>query len=83
MARKDEADNQTSVDSASSEDSDAATPSPDYHFPLDFKSWQDEQNIKLINEALKQAQYNQRGAAKLLSLSYDQLRGLVRKYKLV
>lgn len=83
MSNKDEADNQTSVDSASSEDSDAATPSPDYDFPLDFKSWQDEQNIKLINEALKQAQYNQRGAAKLLSLSYDQLRGLVRKYKLV
>ncbi|ASI90562.1 phage shock protein operon transcriptional activator [Vibrio mediterranei] len=54
-----------------------------FTFPLDFKTWQDGQNIKLINEALKQAQYNQRGAAKLLSLSYDQLRGLVRKYKLV
>lgn len=83
MARNDEADNEKSVDSTSSEDSDAVAPSPDYDFPLDFKSWQDEQNIKLINEALKQAQYNQRGAAKLLSLSYDQLRGLVRKYKLV
>ncbi|MFC5077376.1 Psp operon transcriptional activator [Vibrio thalassae] len=59
------------------------SPESTLSFPLDFKTWQDEQNIKLINEALKQAQYNQRGAAKLLSLSYDQLRGLVRKYKLV
>ncbi|MCF4173149.1 phage shock protein operon transcriptional activator [Vibrio sp. McD22-P3] len=69
----------------SEQESQSSQPSTEeaFTFPLDFKTWQDEQNIKLINEALKQAQYNQRGAAKLLSLSYDQLRGLVRKYKLV
>ncbi|MBY6197296.1 phage shock protein operon transcriptional activator [Vibrio hangzhouensis] len=83
------------VDNEQRPDTDLATPAENTHtaqssdavpaltFPLDFKTWQDEQNIKLINEALRQAQYNQRGAAKLLSLSYDQLRGLVRKYKLV
>lgn len=83
MVRKDDLEGTNSEEDTASEDSDAPAPPVDYAFPLDFKSWQDEQNIKLINEALKQAQYNQRGAAKLLSLSYDQLRGLVRKYKLV
>ncbi|MGR5178707.1 phage shock protein operon transcriptional activator [Vibrio parahaemolyticus] len=86
---------ENTVDNEQRPDTDLAAPAENTHtaqssdavptltFPLDFKTWQDEQNIKLLNEALRQAQYNQRGAAKLLSLSYDQLRGLVRKYKLV
>ena len=52
-------------------------------FPIDFKSWKEEQAIIVIRAALEQAQYNQRTAAKMLSLSYDQLRGLVRKHKLI
>lgn len=52
-------------------------------FPLDFKQWQQQQDIQLLNLALLETQYNQRETAKLLSLSYDQLRGMVRKYSLV
>jgi psp operon transcriptional activator len=39
--------------------------------------------IRLLREALTQAQFNQRRAAKLLDLSYDQLRGYLRKYDLL
>lgn len=52
-------------------------------FPIDFKQWQKDTEISVIRQALQSAQYNQRAAAKLLGLSYDQLRGFVRKYKLV
>ncbi|CAH0525714.1 phage shock protein operon transcriptional activator [Vibrio hippocampi] len=52
-------------------------------FPLNFKAWQQEQDIQLLKLALLETQYNQRETAKLLSLSYDQLRGMVRKYQLV
>ncbi|MGF1778726.1 phage shock protein operon transcriptional activator [Vibrio nomapromontoriensis] len=52
-------------------------------FPIDFKLWKEEQAIIVIRAALEEAQYNQRTAAKMLSLSYDQLRGLVRKHKLI
>jgi len=36
---------------------------------------------ELVEAALKKTQYNQRKAAKLLDLTYDQFRGLIRKYK--
>ncbi len=52
-------------------------------FPIDFKQWQKDEEISVLSQALQSAQYNQRAAAKLLGLSYDQLRGFVRKYKLV
>ncbi|PFG55934.1 psp operon transcriptional activator [Vibrio sp. ES.051] len=53
------------------------------HFPLDYKQWQQEQDINLLNQALEEAKFNQRQAAELLGLSYHQLRGMVRKYGLV
>lgn len=51
-------------------------------FPLDLKKVLSEQEIHYIQQALKVARYNQRKAAELLQLSYDQLRGLMRKYDL-
>lgn len=51
--------------------------------PLDFRQWQQDQEVDLIQHALEQAQFNQRKAAELLGLSYHQLRGLLRKYQLV
>ncbi|MGR5238219.1 phage shock protein operon transcriptional activator [Vibrio alfacsensis] len=52
-------------------------------FPLDYKQWQEEQDINLLTQALEEAKFNQRQAAELLGLSYHQLRGMVRKYALV
>ena len=39
--------------------------------------------IRLLREALAQARFNQRRAARLLDLTYDQLRGYLRKYELL
>ncbi|MGF1686057.1 phage shock protein operon transcriptional activator [Photobacterium japonica] len=52
-------------------------------FPVDFRQWQQDQEMELIQQALEEAQFNQRKAAELLCLSYHQLRGLLRKYQLV
>jgi len=48
--------------------------------PLDLKAVLTEQELALLRHALVEARYNQRSAAKLLGLSYHQLRGLLRKY---
>ncbi|UXI02255.1 phage shock protein operon transcriptional activator [Photobacterium sp. TY1-4] len=56
---------------------------PAPNFPLDFRQWQQAQEVTLIRQALAQARFNQRNAAELLGLSYHQLRGLLRKYQLV
>jgi len=53
-----------------------------FQFPIDYKQWQEQQDQLILNEALKQSQFNQRKAAELLGLSYHQLRGMVRKYDL-
>ena len=50
---------------------------------LDFKEAVKTFEINLINQALKQAQFNQKKAAELLNLSYHQLRGYLRKYDLL
>ncbi|MEE3878231.1 phage shock protein operon transcriptional activator [Vibrio sp. YYF0003] len=62
---------------------DVTDQSTQVHFPLDYKQWQEEQDIRLLNRALEEAKFNQRQAAELLGLSYHQLRGMVRKYGLV
>ncbi len=46
-----------------------------------FKQAVKEFEIKMISGALQRAKYNQRLAAKELELSYDQFRGLHKKYK--
>ncbi|KHT61150.1 ATPase AAA [Photobacterium gaetbulicola] len=51
--------------------------------PVDFRQWQQDQEVAMLQQALEQAQFNQRKAAELLGLSYHQLRGLLRKYQLV
>ncbi|MCG3722003.1 phage shock protein operon transcriptional activator [Vibrio cincinnatiensis] len=54
-----------------------------FSLPLNYKQWQAEQDTSLLQQALKRAQFNQRQAAQLLELSYDQFRGMVRKYQLL
>ena len=50
-------------------------------FPLDFDAIVSGREVELIRAALQTARYQQRGAAKLLGLSYNKFRGLYRKYK--
>lgn len=50
--------------------------------PLDLRQWQNDVEKKLVNNALKESLYNQKEAAEKLSLSYDQFRGLIRKYQI-
>ncbi|CAM2970310.1 phage shock protein operon transcriptional activator [Vibrio mytili] len=65
------------------QDESAQGASTQISLPLDYKQWQEEQDINLLNQALEEAKFNQRQAADLLGLSYHQLRGMVRKYGLV
>ncbi|MGD1834081.1 MAG: sigma 54-interacting transcriptional regulator [Sphaerochaetaceae bacterium] len=46
-----------------------------------YENAKKELDILYIRQALKSAKGNQKGAAELLSLTYDQFRGLYRKYK--
>lgn len=50
---------------------------------LGLKQQVQEYEKGIIHTALTQSQFNQRKAAKILDLTYDQLRGYLRKYKLV
>lgn len=59
-----------------------ASQSESISFPLNYKQWQEEQDLKILNAAMEEAKFNQRKAAQLLDLSYHQLRGMVRKYNL-
>lgn len=56
-----------------------ATPAPP-QWPLDLQEALRERERALVSAALEAAGYHQKKAASLLSLSYDQLRGLVRKH---
>ncbi|MAM70326.1 MAG: phage shock protein operon transcriptional activator [Gammaproteobacteria bacterium] len=47
----------------------------------EFKQQVQDFEISLLQDALRQSQFNQRKTAKLLGLSYDQLRGYLRKYE--
>lgn len=51
-----------------------------FELPLDYKSWQQQSDIALLQAALSQAKFNQKHAAQLLGLSYHQFRGMIRKY---
>ncbi|WED20723.1 phage shock protein operon transcriptional activator [Vibrio sp. JC009] len=54
-----------------------------FSFPLDYKEWQETLDIELLNSVLTEARHNQKAAAKMLGLSYHQMRGMLRKYNLV
>jgi psp operon transcriptional activator len=59
----------------------AETPAgPDNGLPLDFRAVVDRFEQRLLLRALAAADGNRRVAAESLSLSYDQLRGLLRKH---
>jgi psp operon transcriptional activator len=61
---------------------DATEPAPAAEtFPLDFKALVADYERGLLEAALERSQHNQRIASGLLGLTYDQLRGLVRKYR--
>lgn len=51
--------------------------------PTDLKARTRAFEIDLLQQALTQARHNQRRAAELLGLSYDQLRGYLKKYDLL
>jgi psp operon transcriptional activator len=67
----------------------AATESPVAHpaaapgLPIDFEKAVAEHETALLRAALADARYNQRRAAQRLNLTYDQFRGLLRKYGLM
>lgn len=52
-------------------------------FPIDFKEYTENSEIELLQRALAEGQYNQKKTADLLSLSYHQLRGILKKYNLL
>lgn len=56
-------------------------PPPEFDISPGFKKLVASYEQQLLTQALKQSRYNQRRAASLLGLSYDQLRGLLRKYR--
>jgi len=51
--------------------------------PADFREEMERAEVCWLEAAMQQARFNQRKAAELLGLSYHQLRGYLRKYKLV
>jgi psp operon transcriptional activator len=60
-------------------ESDQNTPPPT---PVDFNTRIEKMEKQLLREALRENAHNQRRTAAALGLSYDQLRGMVRKYQL-
>jgi len=51
-------------------------------FPVDLKTMVQDLEVRTIRLALTRARHNQRKAAELLSLTYHQLRGYLKKYRL-
>jgi psp operon transcriptional activator len=51
--------------------------------PLDFKATVQNFEVDLLERGLAEARFNQRKAAELLGLTYDQLRGYLKKYDLL
>lgn len=54
-----------------------------FPLPTDLKAHIENIEIRALEQAMDAAQYKQSAAAKLLGLSYNQLRGLLRKHDLV
>nr|WP_308227065.1 phage shock protein operon transcriptional activator [Providencia vermicola] len=50
--------------------------------PCNLRLWQQQSEKQLVERALQQSQFNQRKAAQRLSLSYDQIRGLIKKHQI-
>ena len=58
-------------------------PADGFALPLDLKGTIRDVEIDLVNKAMAAAQFNQRKAADMLALSYDQFRGYLKKYNLL
>ncbi|MEX1222149.1 MAG: phage shock protein operon transcriptional activator [Idiomarina sp.] len=56
---------------------------PDLQKPVQFKELAQEFEVRVLQDALKHAQYNQKKTAELLGLTYHQLRGYLKKYALL
>ncbi|ENY6783064.1 MULTISPECIES: phage shock protein operon transcriptional activator [Providencia] len=50
--------------------------------PCDLRQWQQQSEKALLEQAITDSHFNQRKAAQRLSLSYDQLRGLIKKHQI-
>lgn len=60
-----------------------ATPPIDFNQVQDFKVLSEHYEVTLIKQALAACQYNQKKTAEALNLTYHQLRGYMKKYKLL
>jgi len=58
-------------------------PTPDFNQVQDFKVLSEHYEVTLIKQALAACQYNQKKTAEALNLTYHQLRGYMKKYKLL
>lgn len=74
---------QTPIATTPSKETTAVTPLKAPPFPLDLREEVDQLEQTLVREAMKKSQFKQAGAARMLGLSYHQLRGLMRKHDLV
>lgn len=54
-----------------------------YHFPLNLKQFQLQQEKELLEQSLSESQFHQRKAAELLGITYHQFRGLLKKHQLL
>lgn len=54
-----------------------------YHFPLNLKQFQLQQEKELLEQSLSKSQFHQRKAAELLGITYHQFRGLLKKHQLL
>ena len=54
-----------------------------FSFPMDLKQASQDYEISMLEQALKDSQYNQKKTAEKLSLTYHQLRGYLKKYNLL
>jgi psp operon transcriptional activator len=71
------------VDSGAVSEASSSDADPGLISSLGFKMQIQDYEQRILKEALRQCQFNQRKAAKLLDLTYDQLRGYLRKYELL
>lgn len=53
------------------------------NFPIDLKQAMQDMEVGILQDALEHAQFNQKKTAELLGLTYHQLRGYLKKYKLL
>ncbi len=71
------------TDASSTPESVTTNPFEALNYPVDLKQKSQDFEIALIQQALKDSQFNQKKTAEKLSLTYHQLRGYLKKYNLL